>query len=154
MSASEADYPEILQLAGRYAFAIDYNEPEAWADCFTSDGSFESNIQGRFTGRDDLVYFCETVSAYCESQGMKPRHWNNQWVIDVDGDRATSKCYAVIIDAGKNSSISSIGHYQDVLIKDKGQWLFKERVYHFDGEIDPSLSEAMRELFKDKPSEK
>ena len=41
MSASEADYTEILQLAGRYAFAIDYNEPEAWADCFTLDGSFE-----------------------------------------------------------------------------------------------------------------
>ena len=50
--------------------------------------------------------------------------------------------------------IISIGNYQDVLIKDNGEWLFKERVYHFDGEIDPSLSDAMKELFKDKPSGK
>ena len=57
MPVSEKDYAEILHLAGRYAFAIDHNKPEEWADCFTSDGSFESNIQGRFTGREDRVRF-------------------------------------------------------------------------------------------------
>ena len=40
MPVSEKDYAEILHLAGRYAFAIDHNKPEEWADCFTSDGSF------------------------------------------------------------------------------------------------------------------
>ena len=153
MPVSEKDYAEILHLAGRYAFAIDHNKPEEWADCFTSDGSFESNIQGRFTGREDLIYFCETVMAFCESEGQKPRHWNNQWVIEVEGNKAVSKCYALIIDAGNLSPIS-VGQYNDKLIRENGEWLFKERIYNFDGEIDPSLSDAMKELFKDKPSER
>ena len=153
MPVSEKDYAEILHLAGRYAFAIDHNKPEEWADCFTSDGSFESNLQGRFTGREDLVYFCETVMAFCESEGQRPRHWNNQWVIEVEGNKAVSKCYALIIDASNFSTIS-VGQYNDKLIRENGEWLFKERIYNFDGEIDPSLSEAMKELFKDKPSEK
>ena len=153
MPVSEKDYAEILHLAGRYAFAIDHNKPEEWADCFTSDGSFESNIQGRFTGREDLVYFCETVMAFCESEGQRPRHWNNQWVIEVEGNKAVSKCYALIIDANNFSPIS-VGQYNDKLIRENGEWLFKERIYNFDGEIDPSLSDAMKELFKDKPSEK
>ena len=153
MPVSEKDYAEILQLAGRYAFAIDHDKPREWADCFTSDGSFESNIQGRFTGREDLVYFCETVMAFCESEGQRPRHWNNQWVIEVEGNKAVSKCYALIIDASNFSPIS-VGQYNDKLIRENGEWLFKERIYNFDGEIDPSLSDAMKELFKDKPSEK
>ena len=47
-----------------------------------------------------------------------------------------------------------VGQYNDKLIRENGEWLFKERIYNFDGEIDPSLSDAMKELFKDKPSER
>ena len=38
------DRSEILQLAGCYAHAIDNNDAEGWADCFTADGAFESEV--------------------------------------------------------------------------------------------------------------
>jgi uncharacterized protein (TIGR02246 family) len=58
------DREEIREVIARYDFAIDLGDPEAYANCFTEDGSFlhtgagsQSKMAKRYTGRKELEHF-------------------------------------------------------------------------------------------------
>ena len=72
MSLTANDRSEILQLAGRYAHAIDNNDAEGWADCCTADGAFESEVQGRFAGRAELIRFSKTAEKFGRQMEVQP----------------------------------------------------------------------------------
>ena len=142
------DRSEILQLAGRYAHAIDNNDAEGWADCFTADGAFESEVQGRFAGRAELIRFSKTVEKFGRQMEVQPRHWTNHWVIDGGGDAATATSYAMLIDTAHGGAIMGTGIYRDRLRKVDGVWKFAERKWIADGPVDTGLLEAAAEAFK------
>ena len=56
MSLTELDQGEILQFAGRYAQPLDSNDSDGWAECFTSEGAYESELQEHLAGRENLNY--------------------------------------------------------------------------------------------------
>lgn len=58
------DYEEIRALVASYAFALDFDDAEAFAECFTENGVFEivglpagHPLARRFEGRDALTEF-------------------------------------------------------------------------------------------------
>ena len=54
--------------------------------------------------------------------------------IDADGDRATStsKAAFVVRSEGNKPEMAILASYDDVLVREKGQWKFQRRVVHGD----------------------
>ena len=123
MPLTADDRVEIQMLGARYNHAIDFHDHEAWADTFVTDGCFISP-QGRWDGRQKLIAFSQdsTTSPICSH-----RHWTNNWVIDGDGDDATSTCYLNLIDVTNKGATLVTGMYRDRLRKVDGAWKFVER---------------------------
>src|SRR3954451_1623641 len=126
-----ADHEQIRTLLARYNFAIDDGDAAAWAACFTPDGVFESTgVESTLVHIEakDLHAFAERQHAITQGRG---RHWTNNEIIEVDGDRATMTCYLLAVTTGRR--IASTGVYRDELRKVDGRWLFTLR--HVD--VDP-----------------
>lgn len=120
------DYFEIEQLYATYNEAIDTNKPEAWADTFTPDGSFN-----RSTGRDALIAF---VKQWHEKMGgTTRRHWNSNLKITGDSMQATGSVYLMLLDvAAKPPAIVATAMYADTLVKTANGWRFSKRTTRAD----------------------
>jgi hypothetical protein len=136
-----SDYEEIRQLLARYNFAIDLGDAIGWAACFTDDGVFECSglpeghpLGGRHAGSAALRSY---ATAHFDVMKGRARHWNGSIQIDGDGDRATMRCYMLVLYAGAPAS-STTGIYRDRLRKLGGRWLFTERHVTVDTKPEPS----------------
>lgn len=119
MALSIEDRLDIQDLLARYNTAIDSGDAEAWAATFTSDGTFESG--GRtHEGTEALTTFARGFA----ERMAGARHWNNNLVIEGDGDQATLTCYLLLMRA--NQVVTS-ARYQDTLRKVDGHWKFASR---------------------------
>src|SRR5262245_37610120 len=114
------DRDEIIQLLYRYNHTFDRGDAEAWADTFTEDGVFDA--MGRVvTGRDALLEFAGRVSGL--------RHVLVNPLVDVTGDTAHVRAYLVMI---VNGAITSVGVYEDDLVRTAAGWRFTKRVFTAD----------------------
>jgi hypothetical protein len=122
------DRLEILDLMGRYNFAIDFGQAKDWADCFTDDGVFESPLS-MVSGRAELVAFAE---AGASAKGI--RHWVNNVVLAGDGAAATADVYLNLFQFGGEDGPRTLvaGRYADTLTKASGAWKFIRRTVTFD----------------------
>jgi hypothetical protein len=120
------DYFEIEQLYSTYNEAIDTNKPEAWADTFTPDGTFN-----RSTGREALIGF---VKQWHEKMGgTTRRHWNTNLKITGDSKQATGSVYLMLLDVGaKPPAIVATAMYADTLVKTPNGWRFSKRATRAD----------------------
>ena len=148
MPLTETDRGEILQLGARYAHALDSHDAEGWADCFTTDGAFESGRQGRFEGQDALIGFSRRGKERASESGTVGRHWTNHWVIDGDGDTATATCYGMVLDTANDGRVLAHGVYHDRLRKIGGSWKFAERSWTTDGPSDTELAEEAAKAWR------
>jgi ketosteroid isomerase-like protein len=131
MALSVEDQLAIQQLYARYNHAIDSGKADAWAACFTADGSFESP-QGTFTGTEGLTGFVHGFHAQMKG---KARHWTNNLVVEGDGGKATGTCYLVLnmgSEPGKPPAAAAAGIYRDQLAKQAGEWKFSSRAVAID----------------------
>lgn len=113
------DYAEIEQLYAQYNHAIDFNQPEAWADTFVADGVFMS-----FTGRDALIGF---VKQWHEKMGGGVRrHWNSNLRITGDSSKAEGSVYLMMVDTAAKSILST-AVYKDSIVKTPQGWRFTKR---------------------------
>lgn len=114
------DYFEIEQLYAQYNHAIDFNDPEGWANTFTPDGVFMN-----YTGHEALAGF---VRQWHERMGGTPRrHWNSNLRITGDSTKAEGSVYLMLVDtAGK--TIFSTATYKDMLTKTAQGWRFTKRM--------------------------
>lgn len=128
MGLSPDDRLEILDLLGKYNFAIDFGHAEDWADTFTDDGVFESPLS-KASGRAELLAFAEQGA-----QATGVRHWVNNVVIDGQGDRANAEVYLVLYQLGAEGGPQTLvaGRYRDALAKIAGTWKFRHREVTFD----------------------
>lgn len=109
----------IQELLARYNHAIDSGDAEGWAATFAPDGTFESR-GATHSGTEALVAFARDFSGRMAGA----RHWNNNLVIEADGDRATATCY---LQLWREGQLVSEGRYVDALRKVDGQWRFTSR---------------------------
>jgi uncharacterized protein (TIGR02246 family) len=120
MPSTVEDRDEILQLLYRYNHAIDGGDANGWADTFTEDAVFDAagNV---LSGRDALKNF---------AAGFKGRrHVVANPLVQIDGDTATVRAYAVVF-SGTTPSV--IGVYEDELVRTPTGWRFAKRVFTLD----------------------
>ena len=120
----------IRELMARYCFHFDNGEFDAWLDLFTPDGAFNLGKMGRFSGRESLQGFLETLPL---TNGLPMmRHCVMNSIVAVDGDRATAQSYVLVVRGGEDLAVRVAARYEDQLTKTASGWRFKERVVHFD----------------------
>ncbi|WP_420626653.1 nuclear transport factor 2 family protein [Candidatus Poriferisodalis sp.] len=129
MALTNDDRVEIRDLISRYNKAIDTGDADGYANTFTPDGEF-IGIVGTFNGRDELRAFAAayaTEEQYAEFASAQ--HWVTNVVADGDGAEAAVFSHLQMVkplpDGGR---ILLVGHYDDVVRKVDGRWLFAQRI--------------------------
>jgi uncharacterized protein (TIGR02246 family) len=140
----------IEDLQARYLFALDFQDPQAYANTFTEDGVLDYGM-GQIKGRKAIAEMVtgmreRTKQQAAKDAGLRPaagRHSISNIVITVNGDKATSVAYWSHMgnaNPERKSVVNSFGHYEDELVKVNGQWLFsKRKIYN---EVIPEWSAA------------
>ena len=116
------DQLAIRELVARYNYAIDEGRPDEWVATFVPDGTFESSALGTHTGADALLAFAKGYIA-----AVTGRHCTSDFVIDVDGDDARSRCYLIAVNNAAVPIISTTAVYEDVLRRTPDGWRFVHR---------------------------
>jgi hypothetical protein len=131
----------IEDLQARYLFAFDFGDPEGYANTFTLDGILDYG-GGESKGRKAIAEFIAAGRKRTEearaktSAGERPsigRHIINNMVIKIDGNNARGVAYWTHMTSGSNGrgTVDFFGHYEDEMVKVKGQWLFaRRRIYN------------------------
>ncbi len=129
LALTNDDRVEIRDLISRYNKAIDTGDADGYANTFTPDGEF-IGIVGTFNGRDELRAFAAayaTEEQYAEFASAQ--HWVTNVVADGDGAEAAVFSHLQMVkplpDGGR---ILLVGHYDDVVRKVDGRWLFAQRI--------------------------
>jgi ketosteroid isomerase-like protein len=141
-AAAEGSYAEdraqIEDLQARYLFALDFRDPEAYAETFTEDGILDYGV-GEIKGRDAIRDMVAGMRRNAEAQrsedtsGLRAaagRHNISNIVIDVNGDTAVATAYWFHMgnaNPERSAQLNSFGHYEDELVKVNGEWLFSKR---------------------------
>ena len=133
------DRSAIEDLQARYLFAMDFHDPDLYVTMFTEDGILDvgsGEIKGRKAIRD-VIARMPNESAAPRPEGLWPavgRHNISNIAIKIDGNKATGRAYWFHYSNNnqKRSAVfDGFGHYEDELVKVKGQWLFsKRRIYN------------------------
>jgi hypothetical protein len=116
------DQLEIRELVARYNYAIDEGRPDEWVATFVPDGTFESTALGKHTGPEALHAFATGYIA-----AVTGRHCTSDFVIDVDGNEARSRCYLIAINNAGTPAVSVTAVYDDVLRRTADGWRFVHR---------------------------
>jgi 3-phenylpropionate/cinnamic acid dioxygenase small subunit len=126
------DREEIRDLYTLYSITLDSGRYDDWIDCFTEDGTFESQRFGKHAGREGL---CKFVKIYKESLGgAQARHVVTGIYFELQGDRAAGSCYLTYYHSKNGrTALAAVGHYEDELRKAGGRWRFASRRVSVDG---------------------
>lgn len=122
MTRRLADQLAIRELVARYNYAIDEGRPEEWVATFVPDGTFESTALGSHTGADALLAFATGYIA-----AVNGRHCTTDFVVDVEGDTARSRCYLIAVNNAAAPIVSTTAVYDDVLRRTADGWRFVHR---------------------------
>ncbi len=137
-SSYAEDRAKIEDLAARYLFALDFQDPEAYAATFTEDGILDYGV-GQIRGREAIAAMVANMRSNAQAQreadtsGIRPaagRHNITNIVIEINGERAYSTSYWFHVgnnNPDRSAQLNSFGHYEDELVKVNGQWLYSKR---------------------------
>jgi ketosteroid isomerase-like protein len=120
------DSEAIRDVVARYNLYGDSGRFDELLELFADDATL-------VTDRASYDGLAQIRSLFETAVGPAPeriRHFTATHVIDVDGDRATSRCYfQVLTDKG----LDHWGRYRDQLTRADGRWLFTRREVRVDG---------------------
>ncbi|MEY3661100.1 MAG: nuclear transport factor 2 family protein [Pseudohongiellaceae bacterium] len=161
-STAQADYAndraEIENLSNKYMVAVDAGDIETVMSTWADEGRLEW-VGGVENGKEEIRAAMsnfggaryEALPAGATAR-QRTRHQIVNHVIDVDGDTATTTAYWFAMTNRTpqgDVQLLYMGHYEDLLVRVNGKWLFKTRkVYNESrdnrllwypelGEIDP-----------------
>lgn len=139
------DYAEararIVDLQARYTFAMDFNDPQAYAAVFAEDGVLDW-AGGEVVGREAIQTFMQdgvynlSRNAQAGAWAATTRHFITNQVIEVEGDTARAWTYWFQVNnnaADRSASYGLFGHYEDELALIDGEWLFTRRAIFNEG---------------------
>ncbi|HWL62591.1 MAG TPA: nuclear transport factor 2 family protein [Steroidobacteraceae bacterium] len=127
------DRAQIDELMARYLFALDWQDPEMYGSVFTTDGVLVW-AGGTVNGREAIVKELHNARAADEranaaTPGLRPfrrRHFISNFVLRIDGDRATLRSLWFEFNndgAERRPYVGAYGHLEDELRRVDGQWL-------------------------------
>lgn len=114
------DQAAIRQLIARYALSLDAGDIDECVGLFTSDAEFL--VYGRsFEGHEGIGGMFREAPRGLHLTGVSR--------IDVDGDTATARSQVLFVRAGTMQLRPAL--YDDELVCDGGDWLFRRRRCRF-----------------------
>jgi 3-phenylpropionate/cinnamic acid dioxygenase small subunit len=133
-SSFAEDRALIEDLQGRYMFALDWRNEDAYAATFAPDGEMDSAAvtgKGRDAIRQEIIDMKAREAKRAQETGKpvpRMRHNITNVALDVDGDRAHGRAYwTSYTNANGKPELNGYGHYEDEMIKIDGKWYFVKR---------------------------
>jgi len=124
------DYEGARQVLSRYCYALDSGRLEDLSPLFHRDAVFSVSFEHghKHSGRDTIHAWYQRFFQQRPGEYRYMRHKIYEPLMTVNGDTATSSAYfdADSVEAGGSIRVVA-GRYDDVLVKEQGQWFFKER---------------------------
>jgi ketosteroid isomerase-like protein len=130
------DRAEIENLSNKYMVAVDAGDIETVMSTWADDGVLEwvNGIErGKAAIRKAMSNFggarAQNIPEGATSR-PRTRHQIINHVIDVEGDTARTTAYWFALTNNtpqKDVQLLYMGHYEDVLVRVRGKWLFKTR---------------------------
>jgi 3-phenylpropionate/cinnamic acid dioxygenase small subunit len=123
-----SDRADIEQLLVHYATGIDQRDWNLFRSCFTDDAVGDYGDIGTFAGAEALTDFM--IAAH---RGFGPtNHMLSNFVIQVDGDRATARSYVHVVLAfahDRDAWFDGVGTYEDALVQTDSGWRIAHRTF-------------------------
>lgn len=127
------DRAEIDDLLARYLFALDWQDPEMYGATFAPDGVLVW-AGGTVNGRAAIVQEMRNARAADERANaltpnlrpFKRRHFVSNFVVRIDGDRATARSLWFEFNndgSDRRPYVGAYGHLEDELRRVDGRWL-------------------------------
>ena len=117
----------IREVLTEYCFRLDDGRFAEMAALFTETGTWDTAF-GRATGRADIADLARSLRERAGIQRPRGIHLVTNISIALDGASARVRSnWTVVQNSPVGPEIGSSGSYQDELIKEHGQWLFRYR---------------------------
>jgi len=132
MAQAECITTAIRELMSAYCFHLDNGAFDQFAELFTEDAVFEAGPFGKLEGRQAIRDF---INAQVPRPGEGParKHCTLNHIIRVSGTEAHADSYIVVLREFAGGIMASLaGRYEDLLVKQAGEWRFRARKIHFD----------------------
>ena len=126
------DRAEIEDLQARYLFALDFHDPDLYVSTFTEDGILDygnGDVKGRQAIKD-VIARMPSPAAVTGKRAGAARHNISNIVIKVEGNKAKGVSYWFHYsndNPDRRGVFDGFGHYEDELVKIKGEWFFSRR---------------------------
>jgi hypothetical protein len=137
---------EIRNLLARYCHAIDNDDLKLLESILTEDVEIieDSSV---LTPRQRLIDMIGAFQANVQqSEVIADKHLVMNSVVEVDGDHATALSDLVVVKCDSNGwRIASVGRYDDIIVRDGGEWRIKRRVIEFIGSTDKRRAQLKSE---------
>lgn len=125
----------IENLCARYMFALDNDDLDTYVLTFTEDGILDigdGEWQSRDTIKSIMLALQEDEELPLDSglQRATGRHNITNIVLKIEGDTAIGRAYWFHMNNDnpeRKTELDSYGHYEDVIVKVNGEWLFSKR---------------------------
>jgi hypothetical protein len=132
------DIYEIQKILSKYVIAVDSKEFGLFDQCFTEDAEIELANTGVFT-KESYKQLCSQALPNLDAT----QHHLGLPIIEVDGDKASSRCYFVAQHVSNKLAPKPFliigGWYNDQFARVKGEWRITRRqgvAVWFDGNPD------------------
>jgi len=125
-----SDYEAVRNVLSRYCFALDSGNLSELSSLFHRQADFSVSFENgqKHNGRDSIHSFFERFFQQRPDQYYHMRHKIYEPLVTVSGNTATSSTYFDAESKEPSGQIQIVtGRYDDSLIKEDGQWFFKER---------------------------
>jgi hypothetical protein len=137
-SETVSDSEGARQLLSLYCHALDQGRLEGLSSLFHRDAEFLVSFEGgqKHTGRETIQAWYNRFFQQRPGQSRHMRHKIFEPLLTINGSTATAITYfdADSVDEGGAVRVVA-GRYDDALVKEQGQWFFKERTitvfYHY-----------------------
>jgi hypothetical protein len=122
------DHEGVRQVLTRYCYALDQGKFDDVGALFHREASFSVSFDGqKHTGRETIQAWYERFFRERPGEFRHMRHKIFEPMITITGATAVSSTY-FDADSVENGTIRmTVGRYDDTLVKEGGQWFFKER---------------------------
>lgn len=124
------DYEGARQVLSRYCYALDRGKLAELGPLFHRDAAFSVSFEGgqKHTGRATIQAWYERFFLQRPGQYRHMRHKIFEPLMTVNGHTATASTYFDADSVEEDGGVRVVaGRYDDVLVKEQGQWFFKER---------------------------
>jgi len=128
----------VRYLLTRYCHALDRGNLAEVGALFHHDATFAVSFEGgqHHTGRETIQAWYERFFNERPGEHRHMRHKIFEPMVSVHGTNATASTYFDADSVAPDGSVRVIaGRYDDTLMKEQGQWFFKERtitvLYHY-----------------------